>query len=205
MATNTREQLLQTAARLFHEQGYAATGVATILREAGANSGSLYHFFPNKEVLLLGVLQWYRDHLWDTVLGPVEAAEADPIERMFRLLDWYRQRMKESACRQGCPIGNLALEVSDTYPEVRPAIHGNLTAWAAGIEKWLLEAGDRLPADCDRKALSRFVLTVMEGGLLQARAASKLKPFDDSVRVLRAHIDDLLARADKGGSRVGKH
>ena len=61
----TRERLLETAARLFHEQGYAATGVATILREADANSGSLYHFFPNKDALLAGVLEWYRDHLED--------------------------------------------------------------------------------------------------------------------------------------------
>ena len=35
MALSTRDQLLETAARLFHEQGYAATGVATILQEQG--------------------------------------------------------------------------------------------------------------------------------------------------------------------------
>ena len=40
--------------RLFHEQGYSATGIATILREADVNSGSLYHLFPSKEALLVG-------------------------------------------------------------------------------------------------------------------------------------------------------
>ena len=39
----TRERILRTAFQLFHEQGYHATGVATILREAGLNPGSLYH------------------------------------------------------------------------------------------------------------------------------------------------------------------
>ena len=192
MTHNTRDNLLRTAAKLFHEEGYVATGVATILREAGANSGSLYHFFPNKEALLLGVLQWYRDHLRELVLDPVEQAEPDPVERIFRLLDWYREGMKNSDCRQGCPIGKLALEVSDTYPELRPAIHDNFAAWAEGVEQWLREAGDRLPADCDTQALARFVLTVMEGGLMQVRAANTLQPFDDSVAVLRAHIDHLL-------------
>ena len=72
---------MQSAARLFHEQGYSATGIATILREAGANSGSLYHFFPNKEALLLGVLNWYRDQLQPVVLGPREEQEPDPLER----------------------------------------------------------------------------------------------------------------------------
>src|SRR5439155_22202151 len=46
MPPRTREALITTAARLFHEQGYGSTGIATILREADVNSGSLYHFFP---------------------------------------------------------------------------------------------------------------------------------------------------------------
>jgi AcrR family transcriptional regulator len=193
MTPQTRENLLLSAARLFHEQGYAATGVATILREAGVNSGSLYHFFANKEALLSGVLQWYQDNLWPVVLGPVEQAEPDPVERIFRLLDWYREGMVASECRLGCPIGNLALEVSDTHPEVRPQIDANLKGWAAGIESWLQEAADRLPEGCDIRALSRFVLTVMEGGLMQARAAKELTAFDDSVQVLRHYFTHLLA------------
>ncbi len=204
MPPDTRERLLITAARLFHEQGFAATGVATIVREAEANPGSLYHFFPNKDALLAGVLEWYRDHLQEIVLGPVEEAEPDPLERIFRLLDWYREGMTQSGCRLGCPIGNLALEVSDTHPEVRPLLDENFRGWAAGVARWLDDAGDRLPADCDRAGLSRFVLTVMEGGLMQARAADDLSAFDDGVRVLRDHLDQLLARSAAGPARPKK-
>jgi len=193
MTTDTRENLIETAARLFHEQGYAATGVATILREAGANSGSLYHWFQNKEALLMAVLEWYERHLWPIVLGPIEAAESDPIERIFALLAWYRATIEQSRCRLGCPIGNLALELSDTHPEVRPAIDVNFRNWAAGIEKWLDQAADRLPSDCDKGALSRFILTVMEGGLMQVRASDDLAPFDDSVRALRDYFERLLS------------
>lgn len=195
MAPDTRDRILQTAARLFHEQGYAATGVATICREAGINSGSLYHFFASKDELLLGVLRWYEDHLDPIVMGPVEAVEPDPVERIFRLLANYRAGMVATECRMGCPVGNLALEVSDTHPEARPHIDVNFHNWAARIESWLVEAGERLPAGTDRRALSRFVLTVMEGGIMQARASDELGPYDDSVRQLRAYIDSLLERA----------
>lgn len=194
MMQQTRERLLSSAARLFHGQGYAATGITSILRDAGANPGSLYHFFSNKEDLLHGVLQSYQDALWPVVLGPIEQAEPDPIERVFKLLEWYREGMVANECRMGCPVGNLALEVSDTHPDVRPDIGANFCSWAAGIEKWLKEAADRLPEDCDTGALSRFVLTVMEGGLMQARAADNLSAFDDSVDVLRDYFSRLLSR-----------
>ncbi len=191
----TRERLLATAARLFHEQGYSATGISTILRESGVRSGSLYHFFQGKEDLLMAVLERYRELLQPVVLGPCELAEPDPIKRIFHLLAWYREGMLESGCRLGCPIGNLALEVSDCHPGARELIDANFSDWTAGIERWLNEAGDRLPAGCNTRALARFILTVMEGGLMQARAADKLEPFDDSVAVLREHLELLLVRS----------
>ncbi len=201
MSPTTREKLLETAARLFHEQGYAATGVATILREAGVNAGSLYHFFPNKEALLRGVLDWYEENLRPIVLDPIEAAESDPIERVFRLLAWYRAGLAETECHGGCPIGNLALEVSDTHPDVRPGIAANFRGWAAGVESWLEEAAERLPPECDTEALSRFVLTVMEGGLMQARATRDLAHFDAGVAVLRDYVERLLVARLQGASR----
>ena len=72
-ALATRERLLQTAFQLFHEQGYHATGVATILREAGVNAGSMYHFFSSKDDLLLKVLEFALDYLEPMVMGPAEA------------------------------------------------------------------------------------------------------------------------------------
>jgi TetR/AcrR family transcriptional regulator, transcriptional repressor for nem operon len=195
VSPDTKEKILHTAARLFLEQGFHATGVATICREAGVNAGSLYHFYPSKDALLVGVLKWYEENLRPIVMDPVEQAEADPIERIFRLLDWYRGNMEATDCRMGCPIGNLALEVSDTHPEVRPFIDINFHNWAESIRAWLEEAGDRLPADTDRRALSRMVLTVMEGGIMQTRTAASLRPFDDSVAQLRAYIEALKERA----------
>ena len=108
---NTRERILESASRLFHEQGFAATSVATILREAEVNSGSLYHFFASKEALLEGVLNWYLERLYPEIMQPMELAEPDPVARVFRLLDWYRAYLLENGCRLGCPVGNLALEV----------------------------------------------------------------------------------------------
>ncbi len=193
----TRERLLKTAFQLFHEQGYHATGVATILREAGVNPGSMYHFFGSKDELLLGVLEFALGYLEPAVMAPAEARTQDPIGRVTGLLEQYREGMARAECRMGCPMGNLALEVSDGNPEARELIHKNFENWAARVEGWLKAAGDRLPRDVDRGRLSRFVLTVMEGGLMQARAAGHLGPFDDSVAVLREHFEMLEQKAKR--------
>src|SRR5262245_12270493 len=109
-AAETRDRLLRTAFQLFHEQGFNATGVATILREAEVNPGSMYHFFASKDELLEHVLEFALGYLSPAVMDPVEARTADPIGRVFALLDQYRAGMDRRGCRMGCPIGNLALE-----------------------------------------------------------------------------------------------
>ncbi|MFN0131952.1 MAG: TetR/AcrR family transcriptional regulator [Phycisphaerales bacterium] len=198
-APTTRERILRTAFTLFHEQGYHATGIATILREADVNAGSLYHFFPSKDDLLIGVLEYALGALEPAVMGPAARRTEDPIGRVFALLEQYREWMGAWGCRMGCPIGNLALEVADDHPEARRLIHANFENWANAVRKWLDDAGDRLPATVDRGQLARFVLTVMEGGIMQGRAAGGLGPFDDGVAQLRSYFDALEAVA-RGGA-----
>jgi TetR/AcrR family transcriptional repressor of nem operon len=193
----TKDRILRTAFQLFHEQGFHATGIATIVREANVNPGSLYHFFESKDQLLLSVLEFAIGYLGPAVMDPVERQISDPVGRVFALLAQYRDGMVRHGCRMGCPIGNLALEVSDGNVQARRLIHQNFENWTRRVEAWLVAAGDRLPPDIDRARLAHFILTVMEGGLMQARAANDLKPFDDSVAVLRDHLNLLEALGAK--------
>ncbi|MEW6364232.1 MAG: TetR/AcrR family transcriptional regulator [Acidobacteriota bacterium] len=200
----TRERILDAAFRLFHEQGYHATSVATILRAAGVNPGSMYHAFLSKEALLEDVLTYALDLLGPSVMEPVEAATGDPLDRVFLLMKQYREGMAQAGCRMGCPIGNLALEVSDHHPAARELIHRNFDGWTARVQGWLDAAGARLPRTIDRGCLARFVLTVMEGGLMQARAAGSPAPFDEAVGQLRELFRALEDKAESERSRRRK-
>ncbi len=73
-----------TAMRLFGEKGYESTSVADILRAANANSGSLYHFFPTKQDLLIEVLKRYRDGIGPMLLEPAWAASPIRSRRSLR-------------------------------------------------------------------------------------------------------------------------
>lgn len=195
---NTKERILEAARQLFHDHGFNATGVAAILEAADARSGTLYHFFPNKDALLLGVLDRYIDLLMPAVMEPAFAGVADPVERVFAVLARYREGLLLTNFNKGCPIGNLALEVADEKPEARAKIALNFANWCKAIERCFDEAADRLPRNLDRAALSRFVLTVMEGGMMLARAERNIAPFDAAVTQLRDYVERLMRKSDIG-------
>lgn len=183
-----RERLIEAARELFYVHGYEGTSVAEILERAGVNSGSMYHYFGGKEDLLIAVLETYKDLLKPVLIEPILARELDPLERIFALLDGYRRGVIHSMFTQGCPIGNLGLEVGDHIPQARRLVAENFSGWCGWMETWLEEAKGRLPADLDRKQLAMFILTVMEGGIMQARAHGNIEPFDACVRQLRDHL-----------------
>ncbi len=198
MADDTRTRLLVTAMRLFSEKGYDATSVADILRAAGANSGSLYHFFPTKQDLLIEVLKMYRDGIFPMLLQPAWEGVDDPIEKVFALLAQYRRALAATDCFYGCPIGNLALEIHEPDPPVRELIAVNFDGWVTAIAQCYADAGARLPPDVDRHALAVFTLTTMEGGVMQSRTHRNLKAFDSSVAMLRDYVSRLEKTAKDG-------
>jgi len=183
-APDTRQRIVDAARFLFWEKGYTATGLSEMLERAGANSGSFYHFFDSKDAVLRTVLDTYVELLEPQVLRSAWTATSDPIKRIFALLDGYRQRLVETGCRYGCPIGRLALEIDPENTPAHALIAQNFSAWKRAVEGCLRAAGVRQPAEA-----ATFVLTVMEGGLMQARAYRSIEPFDACVRQLRVHLD----------------
>jgi AcrR family transcriptional regulator len=191
MAPDRRNRILMTAMELFGEKGYYSTSVSDILSRSQVHSGSLYHFFPGKQDVLVGVLEFYRDGIEENLLIPAWGDVEDPIEKIFALLTGYRMQLVLTDCTYGCPIGNLALEIHEPDPKVRELLAANFANWSQAIEGCLEAAAERLPAGTDFRALSEFVLTVMEGAVMQTRTFRDLGHFDRNIAVLREHFDML--------------
>jgi TetR/AcrR family transcriptional regulator, transcriptional repressor for nem operon len=181
--------------KLFAAHGYQSTSVQAILGEAGVNAGSLYHVFPGKQDVLVAVLETYRDKIGEMLLAPAWRGTTDPIDRIFALLARYRALIRKSDCTYGCPIGSLALELSEPDPEVRELLAANFSRWATAVRECLDSAGERLPSGTDRAALAEFVLTTMEGAVMQARTHRDIRHFDRAVGELRRYIGLLQREA----------
>jgi AcrR family transcriptional regulator len=194
MAVSAREKIIRAAMELFWLKGYNSTSVADLLSRTQLNSGSLYHVFPSKQDVLIGVLEAYRDGIDEMLLKPAWKGIDDPIERIFALLSAYRAMIVDTECTYGCPIGSLALELHEPDPKVRDLLAANFAGWTAAIERCLDEAGAHLPRGTDRAALAQFVLTAMEGGVMQARTHRDVAYFDRAVTQLRAHFELLTQR-----------
>lgn len=194
--TDTRRRILLTAMELFAAKGYGSTSVSDVLSRSQANSGSLYHFFPGKQDVLVGVLEMYRDGISAMLLKPAWAGVSDPVERIFALLNAYRTLLVESDCLYGCPIGSLALELHEPDPEVRELLAENFAAWTTAVAGCLEKAADRFPRGFDRSALAEFILTTMEGAVMQARTRRDIGVFDRNIDQLRQHIGLLVQKAD---------
>jgi TetR/AcrR family transcriptional regulator, transcriptional repressor for nem operon len=194
---STRDRLIFTALQLFAEKGYGSTSVADVRQSADVHSGSLYHFFPGKQDLLLAVLEAYCTGIGPMLLQPAWEGVDDPIEKIFALLARYRKSLTTTDCQYGCPIGSLALELHEPDPPVRELLARNFEAWVTAIKDCLDAARTRLPTSLNRRELAEFILTTMEGAVMQARTYRDIKRYDNSVRQLRAYVDSLLSSASR--------
>ena len=193
-APSTRERLIDSARYLFWERGYAGTSMADLLAHANVNSGSFYHFFESKEALLRAVLEGYLHALRPVIVDPAFAQSAEPVERIFAILAGYRERILQTNCQYGCPLGRLALEID---PENRPAhrlIAENFQGWIGAVRECIEQLRPRLPRSTDPDALATFVLVSMEGGVMLSRSYGSVEPFDQAIKQLRHHFEALLVR-----------
>ena len=195
MTLDTRSRIVRAAMELFGEKGYHATSMAELFARADVNAGSLYHFFPGKQDVLLAVLSAYRDGIEPMLLAPAWEGVDDPVERVFALLARYRQLIVATDCAYGCPIGSVALELHEPDPAVRELLSANFTKWAAAVRDQLDAAAARLPADVDRRGLAELVLTTMEGAVMLCRTHRDVACFDRAVTQLRDYFDRLLGEA----------
>ena len=190
--TSTRDRLIDAARYLFWERGFAGTSMAELLSHAEVNSGSFYHFFDSKEALLREVLQGYLDLLRPMVVDPAFATAAEPVGRIFAILQGYRQRIVGTDCRYGCPLGRLALEIDPENAPAHELIAKNFQGWIEAIKECLESMRSVMAPETDLDALATYVLVVMEGGVMLSRSYRSVDPFDRAIAQLREHFRLLL-------------
>jgi AcrR family transcriptional regulator len=160
--SEARQRILETADRLFYQNGVRGVGIDRIIAEAGVAKMSLYKHFPSKDDLILAVLQ-YREV---SILNFFRAAMERHGKKMKNRLRAFFAALKdffESPGFRGCPFQNAAVELAD------PAHPG--TAFARGHKQRFSEFLQGLVAESVGKAAARVapaVAILVEGAIVTA-------------------------------------
>src|SRR5262245_41478063 len=110
--SEARQRILETADRLFYQDGLRAVGIDRIIAEAGVAKMSLYNHFPSKDDLILAVLQHREQRVLEFFRSAMERhgrRTRDKLRAFFAALkDWF-----ESPGFRGCAFQNTAAELAD--------------------------------------------------------------------------------------------
>ena len=83
-SARTRQRILDAAAAVFREQGYANARLTDIAELAGMKTGSLYYHFASREELVTEILHLGIETAWSHVRTAVDALprRATPLQRV---------------------------------------------------------------------------------------------------------------------------
>lgn len=98
---SVRDQIIETASRLFYTQGYGNTGINQIIEEAGIAKASLYQHFRSKEDLLIDYLELAGIRMNDRLQAATELYDTPvgKIAAIFDVLEELTQRNTYNGCR----------------------------------------------------------------------------------------------------------
>jgi TetR/AcrR family transcriptional regulator, lmrAB and yxaGH operons repressor len=194
-STDARWKAVETAARLFQQQGYHGTGLAQILQESGAPKGSFYFHFPRgKEQLAEEAIAASSKE----VAGLIEHAagrSANPAEFIARTARALGRWLADSGYRDGCPVTTVALEMAHESEPLRRACDDAYASWQRQVAAYLEASGHDAAAAADLAAL---VVSAMEGALLLCRSARSTEPIQRAA----ARLAPLLMATSGTGGRA---
>jgi TetR/AcrR family transcriptional repressor of nem operon len=195
----TRERILREATRLFVARGYHDTSLDNVLKASGVTTGAFFHHFSGKEQLGFAVLDWYVDQR-RRELAAIERTlrdADDPLERVFRLLEATRNRTQRRARRRqaGCVFGNLTTALADTHDGFRRKLADCFDEMAIDFK---LRLDTAVQVHCpqrklDTLGLARYIVSVLEGSIILARAHKDASFITRNFELLADHLRHIFA------------
>lgn len=188
----TRQHIIDTAARLILEQGVAETTVEQVRDAAEVSSSQIYHYFADKQALVLAVI----DDDADVIVG-LQRPFFDGLDTIDGLRAWRDAMVGvqvDRGCRGGCPLGSLGVELAETDERARLRVAAGFARWEDGIRDGLrsMHAAGRLVADADPDALAVALLVALQGGLMLTQVTRETRSLEIA---LDAMLDLIASKA----------
>ena len=125
-----RDEIIETAMKLFFEHGYEATSVRMIMNEVGGEIGMFYHYFKSKDMLFDCVVdRFFRNYRekFEEMLSECDTRE----DFVKTFLPMYEKSMEDFGQIQGNVHWSVQLSLHDgTLQALRPLISESIDKWS---------------------------------------------------------------------------
>lgn len=194
--------MLQAAFQEMYRSGFRGADLETILERAGVTKGALYHHFDSKEVLgyalvdevILGLIRdkWFR---------PLQKAD-NPVDALIGVVQSTSLLPEHIQC--GCPLNNLAQEMSPLDEGFRKRLAKIFSEWHDGIVAALREGKKRglVRSDVDPDETATFLIAANEGCWSLAKNSQDVRVLQSGMRSMIRYLESL--RAPRGRSRTAR-
>ncbi|MDQ1815541.1 TetR/AcrR family transcriptional regulator [Massilia sp. CCM 9210] len=178
----THERIVEVASRAIRRSGYAGTGVADIMKEAGLTHGGFYAHFASRDALLAEAADRAGA---DAVAASARiAACAAPGQGLQALIHAYLSPQHLAAIEAGCPVAALCSEMARQAPEVRRAATQHIKAMIDLIAR---QSPDWGQPGVHEQAVT--TLATLIGSLMLARAVDDPKLADSFLHNAKHTLD----------------
>ncbi|MGE5207294.1 MAG: TetR family transcriptional regulator C-terminal domain-containing protein [Chlamydiota bacterium] len=202
----TRERLLQAAFREMYRSGFQSAGIETILAATNVTKGALYHHFGSKEALGHAVIEEIiAKSNRDKWLRPL-CGKAPPLDILIGIVQ--RTSVRRLDVEGGCPLLNLAQEMSPLDEQFRKRLARIFHAWQEGIAMALRrgQAQGTVRRDLNPEEAAGFLIATYEGYVSLAKNAQDARVLEVGIKNIVGWLRSLRAprRSRRGGGRMSK-
>jgi TetR/AcrR family transcriptional regulator, lmrAB and yxaGH operons repressor len=186
VASNTRQVMVEGAARLLAERGLQETSFSEVLERTGAPRGSIYHHFPEgKDQLVAAAVDLAGAHAV-ALLEDADGASAELITDHF--MELWRSVLTRSGPQAGCSV--LAVTIATDSADLLSHAGAVFGAWRTRLGELLAQGG---LAEADAAGFAALLVSAAEGAVVLSRAEQSIEPFELVAAQLSAHVARLLA------------
>jgi TetR/AcrR family transcriptional regulator, transcriptional repressor for nem operon len=180
----TREHLLQAAFREVYRYGFQSAGIDTILAATNVTKGALYYHFESKEALGYAMIEEIIAKLTrDRWMLPLQRSkDKDAIDTLIGIVRAIPHRPRD--VKRGCPLVNLAQEMSQLDEQFRKRLERIFHAWQEGIAMALRTGQSQrtVRRDLVPEETASFLIAMVEGYEVLAKNAQDAKVWNVGIR-----------------------
>lgn len=180
-AEETRARIIQQAADLFNQKGYAGSSMSDIMAATGLKKGGIYNHFASKDELAIAAFDFAVQQVSQRYLQAIKGKRG-AIARLKAVIETFSTAPDEVSLKGGCPLLNTAVESDDTHPDLRERTQCAMDGWRNLIHQIVqkgIDVGEIQPGvnpDC----VATIVISTLEGALMM------MKLYGDRIHLQRA-------------------